>query len=202
MAVIETLYARFHSCLNLSWLNLERTALIVLAVGVLTLAAALSFEHIGGYLPCELCLKERIIYYASVPIGLTAFILASNRPALATALLAVCGVGFLANTVLAAYHAGVEWHFWAGPSACTGLGTVATDVNDLLGKLKTERIVPCDVAQFRFAGISFAGYDALLSLGMAAFIFVSVAFVGATGARAKNPHAHGGRAGKDAFRPS
>ena len=55
-------------------------ALIVLAVGVLTLAAALAFEHIGGYLPCELCLKERIIYYVSILAGLAAYVLASEAP--------------------------------------------------------------------------------------------------------------------------
>jgi disulfide bond formation protein DsbB len=170
MAVIGTLYRQFHF-----WLNLERLALVVLGVGVFTLITALFFEHVGGYQPCELCLKERVIYYLSAPAGLIAYLLASRRPALAMPLLALCGVGYLANTVLAAYHAGVEWRFWAGPSSCTGLGDVATSVNDLLGKIKTERPVPCDVAQFRFAGISFAGYDALLSLGMAAFIFVAIA---------------------------
>jgi disulfide bond formation protein DsbB len=182
MAAIGTL------CKHLdSWLNLERIALIVFGVGVLTLITALCFEHIGGYQPCELCLKERIIYYVSAPAGLAAWLLASRRPALATAILALCGVGFLANAVLAAYHAGVEWHLWAGPSACTGLGDVATTVDDLFKKIQTERPVPCDVAQFRFAWISFAGYDALLSLGMTAFIFGSLIFVGATGVRPKVP---------------
>jgi disulfide bond formation protein DsbB len=175
MTTIVTLYKQFGS-----WLNLQRTTLIVAGVGVLTLITALVFEHIGGYRPCELCLKERVIYYVCAPAGLAAYLLASRRSGAATAIIALCGVGFLANAVLAAYHAGVEWHLWAGPSACTDLGDVATNVNDLLGKIKTERPVPCDVAQFRFAGISFAGYDALLSLGMTAFIFVAIAAFGKT----------------------
>lgn len=166
-------YAQLGSQLG-SWLNPERMALIVLAVGLLTLAAAHGFEHIGGYLPCELCLKERIIYYVSILAGLAAYAVAPKRPALAAVILALCAVGFLANTVLAAYHAGVEWRFWTGPSACTGLGGVASDVSELLKGIKTERPVPCDVAQFRLFGISFAGYDALLSLGMAGLISFSL----------------------------
>jgi disulfide bond formation protein DsbB len=171
MTVAGLSYAQFGS-----WLNLQRTALIVLAAGCLTSAAALGFEHIGGYLPCELCLKERVIYYVSIPAGLAAYALAPKRQGAAAAIIALVGVGFLANAVLAAYHAGVEWGFWAGPSACTGLGDgVAQNVSDLLKGIREERPVPCDVAQFRFAGISFAGYDALLSLGMAGLIAFSLA---------------------------
>lgn len=170
MSITKILYVELSS-----WLTLQRVALVVLAVGAFTWAVALCFEHIGGFRPCELCLKERVIYYVSIVAGLLAYVLAPRRPALAGAILALCGVGFLANTVLAAYHAGVEWHFWTGPSSCTGLGDVAHDVSGLLSAIKTERPVPCDVAQFRFLGISFAGYDALLSLGMALFLAFGLA---------------------------
>lgn len=170
MSIIELFFDRLRP-----WLSPRRAGLILAAVGCLTVAAALGFEHIGGYQPCELCLKERLIYYASVPAGLAAWLLALRRPALAIALIALCGLGFLANTALAAYHAGAEWGLWAAPGACSSSAPLAQNVNALLESLKAERPVPCDVAQFRLLGISFAGYDALLSLAMAAFTLLSAA---------------------------
>jgi disulfide bond formation protein DsbB len=60
------------------------------------------------------------------------------------------------------FHAGVEWQWWPGPSACT-TGYVFT------GKLDLNAPVPrCDVAAWRLLGISMAGYNAVVSLGTAA----------------------------------
>ncbi len=47
-------------------------ALAILAAVSATLGAALTFEHIGGYEPCALCLKERAPYYATIPVALAA----------------------------------------------------------------------------------------------------------------------------------
>ena len=37
-----------------------------------SVGSALGFEHIGGYIPCALCLLQRIPYYVSLPVGLVA----------------------------------------------------------------------------------------------------------------------------------
>ena len=33
-----------------------------------TVGTALGFEHIGGYIPCKLCLEQRTPYYVGVPL--------------------------------------------------------------------------------------------------------------------------------------
>ena len=43
--------------------------LIFFGVALATIVAAWGFEKIGGYVPCELCLKQRWAYYFAVPFA-------------------------------------------------------------------------------------------------------------------------------------
>ena len=73
-----------------------------------------------------------------------------------------------ANAGLGAYHAGVEWGFWKGPAECTGpVGNLGSAAN-LLERLDTVKVVRCDEVQWKFLGLSLAGYNVLISLAMAA----------------------------------
>jgi disulfide bond formation protein DsbB len=74
----------------------------------------------------------------------------------------------LCNTVLGTYHAGVEWGWWAGPTDCTGPLTDLTAGGSLLSQLNSIHVVRCDEAAWRLLGISLAGYNALISLALAA----------------------------------
>ena len=67
-----------------------------------------------------------------------------------------------------AYHAGVEWGFWAGPTDCTGTPQRAADSADFLRQLQTVRIVRCDAVAIRVLGLSLAGWNAVVSLLVAA----------------------------------
>lgn len=128
--------------------------------------AALGFQHLGGIMPCDLCYKQRWVYYlaiATVPIAL--FFYGREMPRASRVILLIMVAAFFANAILGIYHAGVEWKFWAGPSACTGGGDLDATI-DLLDALKNVKIVPCDKVQWTFLGISMAGYSALSSLGL------------------------------------
>ena len=145
------------------------------------IAAALLFtvhalETWGGYPPCELCLHERegvwVAFYAALA-GLAPAVLAPRaawpRASARVAVVAV-GVAFAVGAALAAYHAGVEWRWWPGPNACTGghAGPVsAADVRAVLSGAKTVHMVRCDEAALRIAGLSLAGWNALLSAALA-----------------------------------
>ena len=69
---------------------------------------------------------------------------------------------------LGAYHAGVEWKFWQGPTDCTGPVVNLGSAGDLLERLDTVKVIRCDEVQWRFLGLSLAGYNVLISLLMAA----------------------------------
>ena len=147
------------------------SALLLVALAVSIVIAAFGFEHIGGFQPCPLCLIERKSWYFAVPAGLLTLVaLKIDRQGFAKLLLLVIGIMFIANVGLAGYHAGVEWKWWAGPSSCSGNHlTPLGGPGGLLEAISKTKVVRCDIAQFRLFGLSFAGYNVLLSL-LAAFI--------------------------------
>ena len=145
-------------------------ALAITVIAAATLAGAWYFQLVLDIRPCPLCLEQRYAYYLAIPLGaLTA--LAATRDARAGVLLAglaLLALAALGNAGLGTYHAGVEWHFFKGPTDCTGpigdLGSAGT----LLQRLDTVKVIRCDEVQWRFLGLSLAGYNVLISLLMAA----------------------------------
>jgi len=137
------------------------------AVSLALIAGALLFQYVGHYPPCEMCHWQRWPHIASAVIGLGGGLLltAGALPARlgsAIAVLAVLAVAVAGG--LGVFHAGVEWHFWPGPAACT------TGFHFTGGPIDWNAPVPhCDIAAWRLFGVSLAGYNAILSLGAAAF---------------------------------
>jgi disulfide bond formation protein DsbB len=165
----------------IGWIAAEPAAAVALAIFAIagaTLAGAWYFQLVVGLPPCPLCLEERIAYHVVIPLSLLMAIAAFAR-APATLLMVgfiVIFVSAACNAVLGTYHAGVEWHLWAGPADCTGPLSSLTAGGSLLSQLQSIHVVQCDVAAWRFLGISLAGYNVLISLllaAMAAFGFVA-----------------------------
>ncbi|WP_275784604.1 disulfide bond formation protein B [Pararhizobium gei] len=136
-----------------------------------TIGGALAFEHLGGYIPCALCLMQRTPYYWGIPFGILAIVTcALKMPAwLTRLLLVIIGLLMLAGAGIGIYHAGVEWHFWAGPASCaTTASGVSSNVGDLLGDLDSKHGPSCTDAALRVLGLSFAGWNVIASLVLAA----------------------------------
>ena len=148
-------------------LTMRQAALAVVLAAAATIGGALVFEHVFGYVPCKLCLIQRNPYYVAMPLGLVAALLPSRWTQVGLWLLAVI---FLVSAGLGAYHAGVEWGFFVGPSDCGGgSGAGAGNVGDFLNQLQNTRVVSCTAAAWRFLGLSLAGWNVLISLALAAF---------------------------------
>ncbi len=145
-------------------------AVAIAAVAAATIAGAWFFQLVLDIVPCPMCLEQRWAYYGIIPLAILIAIGAkagAPRGVLFLAL-AVIALAALGNAGYGAYHAGVEWKFWPGPSSCTGNPALNLGGGSLLDQLDKVKIVPCDVVQWRFLGISLAGYNALISLLMAA----------------------------------
>jgi disulfide bond formation protein DsbB len=145
-------------------------ALAIAGIAVLTLAGAWFFQLVLDIRPCPLCLEQRYAYYLAVPLGaLVAWAAAKHAPgALIVAGLAILALAALANAWLGGYHAGVEWGFWQGPTECTGPVLDLGKASSLLENLDKVKVIRCDEVQWRFLGLSLAGYNVLISLAMAA----------------------------------
>ena len=149
-----------------------RAASGVLLVAFATIAGAWVFEW-AGYAPCELCLMQRWAYYAGVPLAaLVAIIAARGSRVMAGAGLALLGLIFFGGMIFGAYHAGVEWGFWPGPTGCTGALTRADSMADFLKQLETTKVVRCDAVAIRILGLSLAGWNAVISAVTAALAFI------------------------------
>lgn len=148
-------------------LRLRRSALFLVLASAATLAVALTFQFWLGYVPCKLCLTERLPYYAAIPLGLLALVLPERWSRLA---LGLAALGLLYGAALSVYHAGAEWALWAGPTDCGGgTGAAPATVTDFRATLETTRVADCSTAAWRFLGISLAGWNTVM-----AFVLASV----------------------------
>ncbi len=147
-------------------------SLAVTIIAAATLAGAWFFQLVLDILPCPLCLEQRYAYYLAVPLGALVAIAAARgapRPLLLAGL-AILGLAALGNAGLGTYHAGVEWHFFQGPTDCTGPVGNLGSAGNLLERLDTVKVIRCDEVQWRFLGLSLAGYNALISLLMTVIV--------------------------------
>lgn len=147
------------------------SAFFLLLAMAVTVGTALGFEHIGGFLPCKLCLEQRTPYYAGIPLMVLAFASSSLKwsPLVTRLLLLIGGLLMLYGLWLAVFHAGVEWKFWPGPTDCVAAATsITTDAGSLLSDLNAIRPPSCDQAALRVLGLSFAGWNVIASAILAA----------------------------------
>lgn len=145
-------------------------ALAALLLAFATIAGAWIFQF-AGYLPCELCLKQRWAYYTGVPLATLTVLATARSRRLGSVGFVLLGLVFLGSAIFGAYHAGVEWGWWQGPTDCTGELTKAASVDDFMRQLNTVKVVRCDAVAIRVLGLSLAGWNAVIS---AAIVVMSV----------------------------
>jgi disulfide bond formation protein DsbB len=145
-------------------------ALAITAIAAATLAGAWFFQLVLDIRPCPLCLEQRYAYYLAIPLGALIALAAVRDVSRVVVLagLAILAAAALGNTWLGTYHAGVEWGLWKGPTDCTGPVGNLGSAGNLLERLDTVKVIRCDEVQWRFLGLSLAGYNVLISLSTAA----------------------------------
>lgn len=137
---------------------------IIFGGAFLTILAAHAFEQIGSYAPCPLCLQERYGYYFGVPAAVVAFFAArGERFGFARLVLVLIALGFLINAGLGVYHSGAEWKWWPGPETCAGGFDLTWGKEGIID----TPVIRCDEAPWRFLSLSFAGWNAVVSAGLA-----------------------------------
>jgi disulfide bond formation protein DsbB len=149
--------------------------LLALLASAGMLAAAHAFERFAHLAPCPLCYSQRHVYWAAGALALVGVILRgrglSSRILFAISIL--LGLVFLTGFGVASYHSLVEYGVLPAPPTCA-VGTTPAASGNLWDALGQPLAVPsCAEAKWHFAGLSMAGWNALVSLGLAAFSFLS-----------------------------
>ncbi|RDE04766.1 disulfide bond formation protein B [Sphingomonas aracearum] len=143
---------------------------LALLVPAALMAGALGSQYLGGLYPCEMCHWQRWPHYAAIVLAGLAFVVRGTGPVRALVLLA--GLAILASGAIGAFHAGVEYHWWQGITACTTTAAAGGGSADaILARIMEAPIVRCDAPQWTLFGISLAGFNALFSLAGALAIF-------------------------------
>lgn len=142
-------------------------AALILAVSVATVGGAWIYESFG-YLPCELCYKERIPYYAAFALApLAGFAAQTGRVGLARGAFLLMALLFAGNAALSIYHSGVEWKIFAGPTDCSGALNAAGSVEDFMKQLQTVKVVRCDEPALWVFGLTLANWNVAISAALA-----------------------------------
>jgi disulfide bond formation protein DsbB len=141
------------------------------------LAIAHAAESFGHLPPCQLCLRQREVYWVALWVGVLGWRLELALPhrRFGAVFCGALALIFLYQAGLAGYHAGVEWKWWPGPQSCSGQGKASAQ--DLAALLNGAQIKgpSCEVAAWRGLGLSMAGWNALAALGLAVLSAASCA---------------------------
>jgi disulfide bond formation protein DsbB len=160
------------------WSAAELARLIALLLPLALLGGALGSQYIGQLHPCEMCYWQRYPHAAAIVLAALSFTApAGSQRSRALVLLAALAIAV--SGAIGVYHAGVEAGVFEGLTQCTATAK-GTSTAELLREITRAPIIRCDQVQFRFLGISMAGWNAILSLGGAALI----AFLTVRGKRA------------------
>lgn len=141
---------------------------IALLLPAALLAGAWGSQLFGGLVPCEMCHWQRWPHYAAVVIAALAFVVpgASNRRGLVW----LAALAIAISGAIGVYHAGTEYHWWAGMTACTSEIQAGGSTDDMLKAIMAAPIVRCDQPQWTLFGISLAGFNAIFSFAGALVI--------------------------------
>ena len=142
--------------------------LIALLLPLALLGGALGSQYLGGLHPCEMCYWQRWPHGVAILLAMLAFTApADSSRSRSPTLLAAIAIAV--SGAIGVYHAGVEAQIFEGFTQCTATGRGLSPA-ELLEQISHAPLIRCDEVQFRFLGISMAGWNAILSLGGAALI--------------------------------
>ncbi|MEJ7934387.1 disulfide bond formation protein B [Sphingobium sp. AN558] len=142
--------------------------LLALVIPLLLLGGAYVSQYVGGLFPCEMCWWQRYPHMVAIALALVAFA-ARGDGRVSTALTALAALAIGVSGGIGLFHAGVEYGWWEGLTACSTSPTSGNPA-DILSQIMATPITRCDVAPWSLLGISLAGYNGLLSLGAAVAI--------------------------------
>jgi disulfide bond formation protein DsbB len=149
---------------------LSRARLVAIMAPALLLGGALVSQYVGELYPCEMCMWQRWPHLVAIFFALDAIALRA-RPPISALFTALAALAIAVSGAIGAFHAGVEYGWWEGLTACSTT-TTGTTTQDMLDSIMAAPLTRCDVAPWSLFGISLAGYNAIASLGAATLVAV------------------------------
>lgn len=139
-----------------------QAAIAALAVPAFLWGGALVSQYGFGLVPCEMCYWQRWPHEVAIVLALFSLPFLARRAGAVLIVLASCAIAL--SGAIGIFHAGVEYGWWEGMTACTAAGGF-----DMMSADVTP-IVRCDEVQWQMLGISLAGFNAIFSFAGAALV--------------------------------
>lgn len=149
--------------------QLHLARLLALLTPALLLGGAYVSQYGFGLYPCEMCWWQRYPHFAALALALAAFMV--KGPAAQRLFAALAALAIMTSGVIGAFHAGVEYGWWEGVTACT---SAVGGGGDIMDAIMNAPLIRCDIAPWTLMGISLAGYNFLLSASAAILIVILV----------------------------
>jgi disulfide bond formation protein DsbB len=128
---------------------------LALLVPAALLGGAYVSQYGFGLYPCEMCWWQRYPHIVAIALALVG--LGWRKSALPVWLAALA---IAVSGAIGVMHAGVEYGWWEGFTACTSTADLS---GDPLEAIMNAPLVRCDVAQWSLFGVSLAGFNFLIS---------------------------------------
>ena len=138
---------------------------LAFGIPLLLLGGAYLGQYGFGLYPCEMCWWQRYPHFVALALGLVSLFLAPKR-----LLVGLAGLAILVSGLIGAYHAGVEYDWWEGLTACSN--TASAHGGNAMEAILNAPLVRCDEVQWSLFGISLAGFNFIISTASAIAIFV------------------------------
>ena len=147
--------------------NLNATLSLFLSSGLLL--GAFFLEFYLSLIPCDLCIKQRIVHASILILSLLIFPLYTFSK-LKLIMLSILNLLWLGSSALAFYHFGIEKKLWQGFSECS---SYLIFNENTLDQLLSKSPIRCDETQFELLNISLAGWNGILSI----IIFIILSYL-------------------------
>ena len=139
----------------------------LLIFSVFALITAYFIQYFLGHEPCNLCLIERVPYFAAVILTSLIFFLNKHEKLISL----VVGLFFVFGAAVSFYHFGIEQGFFNESLVCDlDVNKTAVSTKDLLKQLEKE-VVSCKDVTFRLLGLSLATFNTIISIIISVIMF-------------------------------
>ena len=151
----------------MSFIKNKYTFNLILIFCIFALIVAYFIQYVLGHQPCNLCLIERIPYFAAVIFISLIFFLNKYEKIISF----ILGLFFIFGAIVSFYHVGIEQGIFSESLVCDLTGKKnSLSAQELLKELESKTI-SCKDITFSFFGLSLATLNTLISLILSAIMF-------------------------------
>lgn len=148
-------------------------------ISAMALGMALMSQYVFGLEPCNLCIIQRFPYGIVIALGIIGFAVSYKCGKGTAGIMGLIGLTFIANSIIAAYHTGVERHWWKSFLEGCAVPDLGDNPDNILEILENTQAARCDEIPWAdpILGLSMANYNVIFCLGLGVIALVAAKMI-------------------------